>query len=377
MPSITQEELQEYLHSLLDKLDQEERERYLDRRFESVTDLVRISVDELRFRGIFREQSPDLDAILKNSRTVLIGEPGSGKTVITLEAAKRLALAASPSAVPVRATLRGYSGDLSGVLYSSTDEHILAADNLKRVYLLDGLDELQADSVDTFRTDLEQLLLQDRNADFILTSRQAFLENRPSLVPANSIVLRILPFSESDIRGYASSHQVDPGVFWAELVAHNLTDDAGIPFVLSCLVERYRNVGRLDPLKSDNLDFVVTRLIESRPAISRTQQQRALRMLAIAMETYSRNELTVEEATSVLTNAMAISEEKAQTILSELDQSILLRTSTGIGFQLASYGEFLAARELENQSMERVRQLAFLDGQPNDSWTNTISYLAV
>ena len=65
MPSITQEELQEYLHSLLDKLDQEERERYLDRRFESVTDLVRISVDELRFRGIFREQSPDLDAILK------------------------------------------------------------------------------------------------------------------------------------------------------------------------------------------------------------------------------------------------------------------------------------------------------------------------
>ena len=26
--------------------------------------------------------------------------------------------------------------------------------------------------------------------------------------------------------------------------------------------------------------------------------------------------------------------------------------------------------------MERVRQLAFLDGQPIDSWTNTISYLA-
>ena len=376
MRPVKQEELQEYLNSLLEKLDKQARESYLDRRFESVGDFGRIPVDELPFRSFIRELSPDLDAILKNSQAVVIGEPGSGKTVVTLEAAKRLANAASSSAVPVRASLRGYKGDLKELLRNSTAEHVLQADNLQRVYLLDGLDELPPDSVQAFKTDLDRLLYQDEHARLLLTSRQAFLANRPKLVPANCIVVRILPFSESDIRAYALSHRVNPDEFWAELNVQGLIEDAENPFVLSCLVEQYRDAGGLPPRKSDNVDFVITRLIESRPAISRTQQRRALRMIAIAMETCSRNELTLNEATRVLTSAMAQSEEEAQTILGELDQSILLRTSTGISFQLASYGEFLAAQELENQSMDRVRQLAFVDNEPNDSWMNAISYLA-
>ena len=376
MRSITRDQLQLYLSALLKTLCVEEREPYVDRRFESVTDFGRLSVDELRFSSLVREQSPNLDVILKNSRVVLVGEPGSGKTVVTLEAAKRLANAASSSAVPVRASLRGYSGDLMELLRKSTVEAVLEADNLQRVYLLDGLDELSPDSVKAFKTDLDQLLLQDERAHLLLTSRQAFLANRPKLVPANCVVLRILPFSESNIREYARSHGIDPDAFWAELDVQGLTEAAGIPFVLSCLVQQYRHAGRLDPLKSDSVDFVITRLIESRPAISRTQQRRALRMIAIAMETCSRNELTLEEATRVLTSAMAIPEERAKTILRELDKSILLRTSTGISFQLASYGEFLAAQELENHSIDRVRQLAFVRNQPNDSWMNTISYLA-
>ena len=376
MRSVTPDELQRYLSELLKTLCAEERDPYVDRRFESVRDFGRISVDELRFSSLVREQSPNLDGILKNSRVVLIGEPGSGKTMVTLEAAKRLANDASLSAVPVRASLRGYTGDLMELLRKSTAEDVFQSDNLKRVYLLDGLDELSPDSVEAFKTDLDQFLHQDEQARLLLTSRQAFLANRPNLVPANCIVVRILPFSESDIRDYAHSHGVNPDAFWTELDVQGLTEDAEIPFVLSCLVERYRDEGRLAPLRSDNVDFVITRLIESRPAISRTQQRRALRMIAVAMETCSRNELTPEQATRVLMGAMAISEDRAQTLLSALDRSILLRTSTGISFQLASYGEFLAAQELENQSMDRVRQLAFVDNQPNDSWMNTISYLA-
>lgn len=376
MKSVTPDELQRYLTELLEKLCAEEKEAYVDRRFESVKDFGRVSVNELPFREFVREQSPDLDAILKNSRAVIVGEPGSGKTVVTLEAAKRLAKAASLSAVPVRASLQGYSGDLYELLRKSTSEDILQADNLQRVYLLDGLDELAPESVEAFETDLDQFLLQDGHASLLLTSRQAFLANRPNLVPGNCVILQILPFSESNIRSYARSHEIDPDAFFTELNVQGLTEDAENPFVLSCLVERFRDAGGLARLKSDNVDFVITRLIESRTRISRTQQRRALRMIATAMETCARNELTLVEATSVLTSAMVISEDHAKTILRELDQSILLRTSTGISFQLASYGEFLAAQELENQSMYRVRQLAFVDNEPNDSWMNTISYLA-
>ena len=375
MPSVNSDELQQYLSALLERLDQEEREPYLDRRFESVKDFGRISVDVLRFKDISQELSPNLDTILENSRAVVSGEPGSGKTVVTLEAAKRLALRASTDAVPIRGALKSYRGDLTKLL-SSSAATILAADNLKRVYLLDGLDELPRDSIDAFRKNLEQLLSQDQHARLVLTSRQAFLAGRPSLVPPGSAILRVLPFGESNIRDYASWHGVDPDSFQAELDRQGLTDDAGIPFVLSCLVEQYSQAGRLPPLKSDNVDFVISRLIDSRPAVPRTQQRRSLRMLGIAMEICSRNELTLDEATRVLTSAMNLSEERARVVLDELDRSILLRTPTGIGFQLASYGEFLAAQELENQSMDRVCQLAFVNNHPNDSWVNTVSYLA-
>ena len=226
MRSVTPDELQRYWTELLKKLCSEEKEPYVDRRFESVRDLTRVSVNELPFREFVREQSPDLDAILKNSRAVIVGEPGSGKTVVTFEAAKRLATAASSSAVPVKVSLRGYSGDLYELLRTSVPEDILRAGNLQRVYLLDGIDEISSDFVEAFERDLNQFLLQDEHASLLLTSRQAFLASRPNLVPGNCVVLQILPFSESNIREYARSHEVDPDALFAEFDVQGLTEDA-------------------------------------------------------------------------------------------------------------------------------------------------------
>src|SRR5690348_6527277 len=43
---------------------------------------------------------------------------------------------------------------------------------------------------------------------------------------------------------------------------------------------------------------------------------------------------------------------------------------------MRSYGEYLAAEELERASVDRVRQLAFFDcNTPNESWMNAIGYL--
>jgi len=45
-------------------------------------------------------------------------------------------------------------------------------------------------------------------------------------------------------------------------------------------------------------------------------------------------------------------------------------------FQMRSYGEFLAAEALEDEPVDRVKELAFLDYYtPNESWLNAISYL--
>jgi len=142
------------------------------------------------------------------------------------------------------------------------------------------------------------------------------------------------------------------------------------------MVERFRSAGSLSKLRSDNLGYMIGRLIQSRPEVNAHRQRRALRMLGVAMETYSRNELTEEEALRVIRDAMHITDEESPELLFELYASILKRTGNGLSFQLASYGEYLAAEELEDASFVRLKELAFLDAfTPNDSWGSAVSYL--
>jgi hypothetical protein len=149
------------------------------------------------------------------------------------------------------------------------------------------------------------------------------------------------------------------------------------PFLLSVLVERFRKTGGFSDRRSDNLSYIVDQLIASRPRVAQYQQRRALRFIAVAMETYARNELSESEALAVIKQSMKVQDGEAQRILNELYCSILKRTKNGLAFQLASHGEYLAAELLSDVPMDRVRELAFVDCQnPNESWQNAMSYLA-
>ena len=148
------------------------------------------------------------------------------------------------------------------------------------------------------------------------------------------------------------------------------------PFALWVLVERFRATGQLSDRRSEMVSATIDRLIQSRPRINCHGQRRALCMLAVALEVYSRNELTEQEALRVIRTSMRLSEAEARDLLDELYGSILRRTANGLAFQMRTYGEYLAAEELEREDLRRIRELAFFDPHtPNDSWMNTVSYL--
>jgi hypothetical protein len=145
---------------------------------------------------------------------------------------------------------------------------------------------------------------------------------------------------------------------------------------IAALVERFRATGQLSDRRSEMVSAMIDRLIQSRPRINAHRQRRALCMLAVALEVYSRNELTEDEALRVMGTSMRVSEQEARELLDELYGSILRRTANGLAFQISSYGEYLAAEELEREDLRRIRELAFLDpNTPNDSWMNAMSYL--
>jgi hypothetical protein len=90
-------------------------------------------------------------------------------------------------------------------------------------------------------------------------------------------------------------------------------------------------------------------------------------MLTITCETVARNELTDDEALRVLQEAIDLPQEVARRLLDELSQSILIRTSGRISFLMRSFGEYLAALELHDKPVDRIKELAFLNNNPHAS----------
>jgi hypothetical protein len=349
---------------------------FIERRFTAAESWNRYSADDgFRFRGVFRDREPKLQTILQHARILILGEPGSGKSTIIKAVVYRLA--AEGLRAPVPALLKSYRGNLVTLLKTNTPAEILDDANLKRTYVLDGLDEIPSNFLTQFTSDISALVSSDQDARFVITSRQAFHAKNPAVLQFESKIVHILEFGDSDVRRFVQFLGVSSDEFAKAVTDARCNEEVRNPFILGVMVERYKELGRLSPLRFENVSYMIDRLIGTRNFITARLQRRALRMLGTACETYSRNELTDDEALRVLLEAIDLPETDARQILDELSHSILIRTSNGIAFQMRSYGEFLAAEELETQPLDRVKDLAFHDDDtPNESWMNAISYLA-
>lgn len=333
------------------------------------------SEESFRFRGMFRESEPGLPAVTEHARVLILAEPGAGKSTIS----KQISHTAveEGKCLPIFAPLAGYRGDLERFLITLVPQPLLEGAT-KRLYVFDGLDELPAAYAPRFVEELTTLMSRDTAARWVITSRQAFYSAHPELVPAGFSVFHILEFSDNDVRKYVQHAGVALVAFMEAVKNADLSGETRNPFILDVLCQRFKELGALSPLRYENISYVIDQLLRRRKVVNPSRQRRALRMLALANETYARNELTTNEALQVLSAAMDESEQQARTILDELFQSILVDTANGLAFHMRSHAEYLAAEELSHQtSLERIKQLAFFeDDTPNDSWLNAISYLA-
>lgn len=377
--ALSQQELTDYSTRLQQQMA---LRLYVPRRFSKAT-LEGGADPDLGFewRGVLREGEPQLSELLKHPRVVILGEPGAGKSLVARAAVLEFLTDSQP--VPVFAELKAYRGDLAKLLESATPVSLLnqtiAVDGkpLQRAYVLDGVDEIPRELLDVFGKDLAALLSRDPTARVLLTARQAFYVTHRALLPQFPAVFHILDFSDDDIREFLEAKGIAADTFLEAVALAEADEEIRNPFVLSVMAELFTHAGKLSKLRSDNISYIIDRLIHTRPLINPQRQRRALSMLAVAAETYSRNEMTEAEALRIIQQAMRITEEGAQQMLNELHASILRRTANGFAFQMRSYGEYLAAEELATATLDRVRELAFLDyDTPNESWTNSIGYLA-
>jgi hypothetical protein len=376
---LNQENLEAYLKTLVSSLP---TPNYIERRFALAKDEGHLSHDFDYFKSSLpRERQPDLEELLEQKQLLILAEPGGGKSIVARAAVKELA--SRKQTFPIFVELKEYRGDLKELLSSGIPEWARPSDAsvdgqmLHKTYVLDGLDEVPVELQDAFFRDLSSLLSSDKKSQFFLTSRQAFYVSHRRSLPDVPGLFHLCDFSDDDIREYVELQGATFEDFRAAAKQADAEEEMRNPFLLSVLVERFRKTGGFSDRRSDNLSYIVDQLIASRPRVAQYQQRRALRFIAVAMETYARNELSEAEALAVIKQSMKVQDGEAQRILNELYCSILKRTKNGLAFQLASHGEYLAAELLSDVPMDRVRELAFVDYQnPNESWQNAMSYLA-
>lgn len=332
--------------------------------------------DGSRYYGIFREHEPDLPAVLSHQRVLVLGEPGAGKSMTAQAVCSHVIDCGTPNDIPLIGALKSYQGSLRDVLLSDAPARALEDNTLTRTYILDGADEIPQEHRALFHQQLLTLIANDKCARIVLTSRQAFAAQHPDALPSGLTAYHLLDFSSKDIEAFATHYGVNPDAFLQAVRIAQCQEEITNPFVLGAMLQRYQQFNQLSPIRSDNVGYVIGKLIESRPRVNATRQRRALRMLATACETAARNELTVAEAQRVLLEAIDFSRDTADHLLDELSHSILIRTVNGISFQMRSYGEYLAAEELHDKGIDRLRELAFSGAIPIDTWQNTITYLA-
>jgi len=354
---------------------------FIPRRFMGREEWDRMSGEDIyRTQGVFPELQPDLAKVLEHERVIIVGEPGAGKTTLAHAAVLEFL---HGGAIPLFAELSGYRGHLALLLdsnghYVQIRELILQETSPPAIaFVLDGLDEVPPEHLDAFIAELERLVDSEPQARLFLTCRQAYYESVRPRITASLTEFYPLGFTSDDIRAVAAHHRVNSQAFTEELARVDLEVEASNPFILNVLIEAFRRGNRLHPLRSGNMAAVLDALINSRPRFAARRQRRALRMLALGMEVCGRNELTQEEAVRILVESMDTDEREALELLAEMACSILLRTASGFRFQMRSYGEFLAAQEMQNESLERVLDLVCLQGTriPAETWRNTVSYL--
>ena len=205
---------------------------------------------------------------------------------------------------------------------------------LRRRYILDGLDEIPREYVSYAITQILSLLSYDPTCSVMVTSRQAFHAQHSTEFGPDFMVFHVLDFDEDDLRRFARHRGLDSQRFLHEVEESDIHAEIRNPLNAWTVSSLMLTGHPLSKLRSENINTVIDGLLRSRPAIGLIRMRRAVQLIAVGMEIYSRNELSVEEAKQILVAGLAVSEIEAQGILEELFHSILLQTPQGVIFQL-------------------------------------------
>ena len=153
---------------------------WIERSFRTAEEWNRWSSFEFRGRAHPVDRDPQLDHVLRHRNAVVLGDAGSGKSVV---ARRAIGIAGERGHIPIFLPLAEYYGDFPTLIRQHSSDSALRVTDIEgtpasRLYILDGYDEVAADRFNDLVCEMSALVQDEPDSRILLTSRQASFVGR-------------------------------------------------------------------------------------------------------------------------------------------------------------------------------------------------------
>ena len=316
-----------------------------------------------------------LDVCLETKRVVILGEAGSGKSVLLQQLAHE---ACDTPYYPLLCRLNQYD-------YNKSIEDLIhntypAMYDYSNVFLiLDGYDEIADEKRNEFARRLISFSSTNEKTIIVISTRSNFYvaggENGEESTFVNFQPYEIAPISKESIDVFLHNRGIDSNAYWDEVAQKELTSLVDNPFYLRASIDVFQKEHRLPDKGKAMQEFIEIRLHESMKKYARTQSinigsvYSTLMILAVAMQLAHLSEIKQTVAESIVTDKSAIE--------MVIYSGIISMTEAGdLCFDHNNIREYLAAEYLSKIPLKELTVvICSEDHRVLPSYVNTLSYL--
>lgn len=356
--------------------------------------------DEYRSSLLLGEfQKINLKSLLDHHLSLVVGEPGSGKTYLLEEIVKLITPQVSKKAIFIE--LKSFTkGDTIPKIISRQlalsdtvrSENFKLKNSNNIIICLDGLDEIRQSLFSEAVERIKDFLGKYKNISLLLSCRLNYYQKFPVFEGKKFKIIALYPFFLKDTREYLEKSKIPEEkieLIFKKLRFQNRQLIIQVPRYLSLLVEYIHSNPTTDISQINRgrlFEYFIYKRLEKEDKVLDRQKidliKRVLEKLALIMEIYQANEISKDELMSFFDDTkstLTLSLLAQITIETFYDKSLIKDNIQTISFENPEFQEYLASKELMRLGrLEKTLYDIVVDKELQEihpSWFNTLGFL--
>lgn len=336
-----------------------------------------------------------IDQVLQMKRVVILGNPGTGKSLLLRHISYRLARqlqAGQGVSLPIVLDLSHYAGQewsdyVENPLKHAGIEANERSAHIHRVYLLDSLENALPQHREIVVRHLLHMSSDHPNDQIIVSCRAnvwdewVSVKDRLEGVGFNTLFLPY--FNHDQILSCIARFCDRPEALARQLEDHSLWELAEIPQTLMLIIDEFnRSPNRILPRDANSLyDRIEDRWFQGSAehyGLAVEAVAHAAQLLALGMELLQQNRVGQDDVAAIVRISANTWGCSLESLLKAVREHLLVRQSGGWTFVHATFQEHLAARKLSTASLERIKPFICEvgTGLVIPTLANTVGFLA-